>query len=225
MKIVSWNCNGCFRKKIDALLQLRADLYIIQESENPAKLPSSITEKFTTYEWIGHNNNKGLLIFSTNETTINVMPWPTYGLKHFLPIRVNNYFTIIAIWTVSPAYIEEYYIFQQLYIQRYDKNTIIIGDFNSNSQWDSKHKERNHSTVVQQLETLNLLSAYHYSHHEPQGKESQNTFYLHKNTHKGYHIDYCFLHPSLLIAFDIEPFNVWSCYSDHCPLIVDVDIN
>lgn len=34
MRIVSWNCNGRFRDKIENILSYNADLYVIQESEN-----------------------------------------------------------------------------------------------------------------------------------------------------------------------------------------------
>ena len=39
MKIVSWNCRGGFRNKIERIISLNADIYVIQESENPDNYP------------------------------------------------------------------------------------------------------------------------------------------------------------------------------------------
>jgi len=33
--IATWNCNGAFRKKFEALMQFKADILVIQECEDP----------------------------------------------------------------------------------------------------------------------------------------------------------------------------------------------
>ena len=38
MKIITWNCQGAFRKKAQPLLTLQPTLAVIQECECPAKL-------------------------------------------------------------------------------------------------------------------------------------------------------------------------------------------
>lgn len=37
MKIISWNCRGKFREKYAVLEKMDADIYVIQECENPEK--------------------------------------------------------------------------------------------------------------------------------------------------------------------------------------------
>ena len=38
MRIISWNCNGAFRNKINSILSLNGDIYVIQEAEDPKKI-------------------------------------------------------------------------------------------------------------------------------------------------------------------------------------------
>ena len=59
MKIVSWNCNGAFRKKFEIISMLGADIYIIQECEDPVRANSEkYAEWATNYLWIGDTKNK-----------------------------------------------------------------------------------------------------------------------------------------------------------------------
>jgi hypothetical protein len=37
MKVITWNCNGAFRKNYHALDELQADVLVIQKFENPGE--------------------------------------------------------------------------------------------------------------------------------------------------------------------------------------------
>lgn len=38
MKLISWNCQGAFRKKAEYVLKYKPDILIIQECEQPEKI-------------------------------------------------------------------------------------------------------------------------------------------------------------------------------------------
>lgn len=222
MIIVSWNCNGKFREKFEQIYKIDADIYVIQECEDPQKYKNSKYFKFAkNHIWIGENPNKGLGVFAKDniELKINNL-FQTYCLRHFLAIKVNNDFDLLAVWAGKP-YIEEYYIYQSINKDNFNEKTIIIGDFNSNSIWDTKNNSRTHSAVVKELKQLGLESAYHFVSNEPQGDESQKTFYLYRHKDKAYHIDYAFLSPSNIKSFYIESNFNWLLYSDHKPIVVE----
>lgn len=48
MKIVSWNSNGYFSERFPAILEERADIYIIQECENPVVMDSEDYTEFAS---------------------------------------------------------------------------------------------------------------------------------------------------------------------------------
>ena len=63
-RVVSWNCNGAFRRKYSAIQELNADIYVIQECENPPTTKDEEYKKFANnYIWVGYKN-KGLGIFA-----------------------------------------------------------------------------------------------------------------------------------------------------------------
>lgn len=232
MKIVSWNCNGAFRRKFKSLLGFNADIHVIQECENPAETKDkNYTDWATNYLWIGDTKNKGLGIFANQNIKLKKKDWSDsykdHRVKHFLPCSVNGQFELIAVWTHknnSPnfGYMGQFWKYLQVNKSRF-KNSIITGDFNSNTIWDEWDRWWNHSDVVNELKEIGIESLYHKFNKEEQGKESRSTFYLHRNLQKRYHIDYCFASIKFVKQLNditIEPFENWKHLSDHSPLIV-----
>lgn len=222
MKIVSWNCNGKFREKFSILQELDADIYVIQECENPELCSNNEYVHFASnYFWTGINKNKGLAIFAKDTIVLKNNNWNAYCLRNFLSINIDKKFDLVGVWACKP-YIEEYYIYQNINYNKINNNTIIIGDFNSNKKWDKKHYDRNHSNVVNELKEKGLISAYHYINNEEQGEESKNTFYLYRHLDKGYHIDYCFIDKTKIKSFEILYNESWLKYSDHLPIMITI---
>ena len=223
MKIVSWNCNGKFREKFQYILELNADIYIIQECENPAESTCIEYIGFAkNYLWVGEHKNKGLGVFAREGVSIVENSWQKFCLRNFLSVRVNNSFDLVAVWACYP-YIEEYYIYQSINIANYNENTIIIGDFNSNSVWDKKHYTRTHGAIVQQLNEIGICSAYHYYTHETQGCETTPTFYLYRRLDKAYHIDHCFTAVKNIHNYRVLNNSRWLEKSDHVPILLETE--
>lgn len=222
MKIVSWNCRGKFREKFHLLRDVEADIYVIQECEDPNKYP----EEYATFNkqcfWYGDSANKGLGVFFNSELKVKQNKWETYCLRNFISLRINDIFNLLGVWACYP-YIEEYFIYQSINYKYYDSDMVIIGDFNSNYIWDKKHGKRNHGEVVKMLESKGLVSAYHYTTSENQGKETQKTFYLYKHIDKSYHIDHCFANREKIKSYSIYGEDIWLKYSDHRPIEIIVD--
>jgi hypothetical protein len=183
--------------------------------------------------WFGNNPRQGIAVIASGAYRISaaeIRDAPPYTF----PVQVigPTPFLLLAIWSQrNPdfryvrAVIRAVEIYRDLIVSQ---RTVIAGDFNSNTIWDYKRPpDQNHSGLVCLLTSLGLVSAYHCFFREAQGEESRPTLYLRRDAEKPYHIDYCFIPKawakdlrSVAVGTD-EP---WARYSDHRPLVVDVDL-
>lgn len=238
MRIITWNCQGAFRKKADAILTYSPDILVVQECEHPDKLLLGSTNKQPTdFLWFGDNQHKGLGIFSYSEYRFRLLDCHNPDFKIIVPISVTRGqfdFNLFAIWANNPQDPDHRYIDQVWKaINHYDGlldngSSILTGDFNSNKIWDRKHREGNHSAVVDRLADKKIYSIYHKQFNQEQGKEEHPTFFLQRKITKPYHIDYCFASADLynrLQNIVIGTYDSWIMKSDHVPVIIEIDDN
>lgn len=235
MKIVTWNCNGAFRKKFEMLSAFEVDVYVIQECENPVE---SKDVKYiawaSNYLWVGTTKNKGLGVFAKHDISLRDLQWSDEfrgsKVKYFLPCKINDDFTLLAVWTHrnnSPnfGYIGQLWKYLQVNKSKLQKS-FVIGDFNSNAIWDEWDRWWNHSDVVKELQKINIHSVYHHVFKEEHGKESVSTLFFQKNLEKPYHIDYVFSSVDFLEKtrkIEIGQPNKWLTLSDHMPIFYEFD--
>lgn len=236
MKIVTWNCNGALRKKFEVLSQLDADIYIIQECENPIESQHPKYNHWAeNHLWTGDSKNKGLGIFAGEHIKLKKIDWSNtykdHSVKYFLPCSVDEEFDLLGVWTHqnnSPnfGYIGQLWKYLQVNKKNF-KTILIAGDFNSNTIWDEWDRWWNHSDVVKELKETGIESLYHRFTGEQQGQESQPTLYMYRNIQKPYHIDYMFAAQkliSILRNVEVRRVEKWLQISDHLPLICEFDL-
>uniref|UniRef100_UPI0025CB8A57 hypothetical protein n=1 Tax=uncultured Methanobrevibacter sp. TaxID=253161 RepID=UPI0025CB8A57 len=100
MKIISWNVNGKFSEKFPTILEEDADIYVIQECENPVIVNLKEYGEFASnYFWVGENQYYGLGIFVKDNVKLELIDLDDKGLRYFIPVRVNDDFNLLGIWT------------------------------------------------------------------------------------------------------------------------------
>lgn len=239
MKLVTWNCQGAFRKKIDFIYEWRPDILIIQECEHPDKLifGPSVPEPTDVY-WYSDSGKKGLCLLSFSEYKFELRPEFDPSFRYVLPFRVRgnqHAFTLIAIWAMNnkenrlARYIGQVWLALNNYHEMLRDSIILIGDFNSNKIWDYKARVASHSDVVRKLADNNIQSVYHSYYNLKQGDENHPTFYLYRKQEKPYHIDYCFASVDLLSKVKNVEIGSWEAWtktklSDHSPLGISFDL-
>ena len=226
MRLVTWNAGrGKFAKKVPLLAVMGADIAVIPEIAKPELINEHCI-------WFGTNPNQGIAITSSPSYTLTPLPEKLDAPKYVIPIRVDGpiSFTLFAVWTIQKQkmrYIRAVATTIDMYPEIFDQGPVVmLGDFNSNMIWDKKKPNYlNHSSVVERLADRGIVSAYHHARGEPQGKESEATFYLHHDVSKPFHIDYCFLPKAWaerISLVEVGTFQKWEGHSDHRPLLVEI---
>lgn len=240
MRIVCWNCNMALHNKLAMLQDLKPDIAVLPECAQPdivrGKTTSDVPDSFA---WVGENKHKGLGIIGYGDYEVEVDSIHDPSLRFVVPVRVTGptAFNLIGVWarhTKRPAEVAERQGPLLRALNAYQKfilsaPTIIGGDFNNHTVFDKPKKANNFTNNVARLKELSMTSGYHHHHAVGIGDESEPTHYWRDRTKDGwtYHIDYVFLPNAWLDgvrSFTIGDFDDWIQYSDHMPLIVDIDI-
>jgi endonuclease/exonuclease/phosphatase family metal-dependent hydrolase len=216
------------RNKWEQLARLEPDVAVIQECETEEKWPQ---QGYSQAAWYGSNQNKGLAVVTFGPWRVEACEQLDPSIEFVLPARISGpkTFNLLGVWTKqSPvkgqSYIGQMHRAAQVYSSWLSAaDSVVIGDWNSNAQWDRAQKA-NHSATVALLSAAKLESAYHTHNHCIPGRERHPTWYNHKRAERGFHIDYCFVPQSWLAkmrSVSVGQFDQWRPFSDHCPLVVD----
>ena len=230
MRIVTWNCQMGFDKKVEALLSQNPDVAVVPECSEKSTV--AIERRGYKTLWFGSNSLKGLGVFCRKDWSIRALPQPQQ--KWIVPVEVDapTPFTLLAVWACRTGikkaenYIGQVYQALISHPEWFDGTPVVLaGDLNSNKIWDPERVVGNHSDVVNILAERGLVSGYHEFFGEAQGAESRPTIYFYRHADRPFHIDYIFIPrewATRLKTVDVGEYEIWSKLSDHCPVTVDI---
>jgi hypothetical protein len=89
VKITIWNANGKFREKFQQIVKMDADIYVIQECENPDHATGEYKKWATNSIWIGKRKHRGLGVFAKATSSLQKLDWEDNDFQSFLPARIN----------------------------------------------------------------------------------------------------------------------------------------
>lgn len=233
LNLITWNCNMAFRKKCQYIDIYNIDILVVQECESPERFNSvEHNLNYTDFIWYGDNIHKGIAIFSFNGYRIEIRKDHNPSFRYIIPIVISCLkatYNVYAIWAMPNAsdrklsYVGQILAGLDYYDDIGERNTILVGDFNSNAIWDGIKKHGNHADLIQQLNHVQVYSIYHRLLKEEHGEESIPTQYMYKHIDKPYHLDYCCMAENLYtsdLSIDIGEYGKWKPYSDHMPIII-----
>jgi endonuclease/exonuclease/phosphatase family metal-dependent hydrolase len=233
MRLITWNCQGAFRRKHAFAAALRPDVLVVPECENPTGLQRPLgAPPVRAFEWFGRKRTKGLAVLSYGDYALEVHP--RYDPRHqwIVPLSVSGpvSFVLIAVWSLPLGDYRSRYVRPVLEaLETYkslmtESEVVWAGDFNSNFVWDTPARRFKFRDLVALLGQNGLHSLYHKHRKCEHGEEPENTFYLFRHADKGYHIDYVFASDRFHrhgFEVSIGSHSEWGERSDHAPLICD----
>jgi hypothetical protein len=229
LRVVTWNCNGALRRKWRHVAALQADVYVIQECEEPS---SSLDADYQAWArrhlWVGDSRHKGLGVFVRGRHRLAGVDLQHAPWQLFLPCEVDGW-PLLTVWTKASSpdfrYIGQLWQFLQLHPRFLDHpHAMAVGDFNGNAIWDTDKRCWNHSDVVRELAAMGLQSCYHRHFDEAQGMESRPTYFQHRHPTRPYHLDYGFTGSAWRVRdVRIGGSRKWLAHSDHLPIALELE--
>lgn len=221
MRLITWNCKGAFTRKRPAIEALHPDVLVVPEAEKLSTLRS--------VQWFGENPKKGLAVLSYGEYSLDVHD--AYDPRHrwIVPIQVSGPmpFLLIAVWAMphetSRLYVQCLFEALETYkeLLRWPR-VVWAGDFNNNVALDRRRHALKFADWLARVETMGFRSLYHLHHRCEHGAEPHQTFFLHHDAEKPFHIDFIFAKPDEFpFGYDVEvgEHGAWSKASDHMPVV------
>lgn len=229
LRLVTWNAaRGTFATKAAQLEPLQADIAIIQEIARPQLARGDVV-------WFGDKPHQGVAVVARPPWQVVPMAQIPDAPRYFAPFRITGplTFTLFAVWSLAQRpfqYIRGAVRCVELYASVFEQpgDVVVIGDFNANAIWNHLHPPtKNYAALVERLDDHGLTSAYHHFRNEAHGAEKEATFFLYRHATRRFHIDYGFLPTSWLPHLrhvEIGRHADWLKASDHCPLVIDLQL-
>lgn len=232
MRFVAWNCNGGFRTKIDAVLNLNPDVAVVSEAKESCL--AALDGDATSYVWAGKSGSKGVAIIGFDGWKLERIGIDVSD-KWFVPVAAtkgDRKVQIVGVWVkrADDGYVKPTLRALQTLSEFIAANpTFILGDFNQSVRFDKgRGPGRRFQDVIAAFEALQLRSAWHADSGEAHGAEGAPTLHWKWQADSRYHVDYAFVPNSLVSVtrIGIGKFEdyVATKLSDHMPLTIDVDL-
>ena len=222
MKILAYNINKSTQEKLDKVLQMEADVFILPEVACPSMV--QLPEGFEMV-WTGDIDHKGLGVIWKSEIKAEVPKWFNPELRYFLPLLIDDKL-ILAGWPTMmeqnkpkhyPQILMEALQEYEPYLKKYQ--TVISGDMNCYKGQSGATKQFSIEAIFDYLKSLGYSSAYHDKTGEELGNETTPTFYYLFKENAPFFLDYTFTNVQVKSYGLLE----WDRgFSDHVGQILEI---
>lgn len=235
MRLVIWNCNMSFRKKIDLIGGLDPDLAVIPEAEYSEKWYGQRGRKpLAQNQWFGQERNRGLGLYTFGKWRMSVHESYDPREPGLVPLTMredDQEFLLLAVAAARPRkqtgpgavfpLLEKLADYATLFA---GQSVIVAGDFACTAL--AGDGAGGYGDLRDLLGGHGLYSCYHAFSREAPGREGRATRYPGRIPGKGVHEAFCFASSDWLIRLcDVqvgEP-DQWLDQGEQMPLVVDFE--
>lgn len=237
MRFVEWNCCEGFKADLPALVELGCDVAVLCEVPQ-APPPASLLPPVIDWHWTGQYVRKGLAVAGFDRLLRRVDERAGAG-SYTVAAETSEGIGVLGMWTCPPKG-STYGAQARATIDAHadwlrETPTIIAGDFNLAPFGIEDGRTGILRALFADLSELGYTSVYHHFFGEDFGSETRPTYFHRRKEAEPFHIDFCFLHESLLPQLrtvEVGDYARWVArrselvagHSDHVPLIVDLDL-
>jgi len=221
------------RHKFAALLALRPDVAIVQECARP---DDGWRPPCRDADWIGFNAQKGLGVFTFGDLALRRHESYSDRFSLYLPVEIRGacHFNLLGVWVADARKIPPGANNDPAAALRFYRPfltatpTVVAGDFNRlPQQMSARSKASPAASVVELLADAGLVNA-DIAMSDATGQEALRRTHFHqRHFARGFVVDYIFISAAertRLTAFEVGDPHDWLRWSDHVPLVIELDL-
>ena len=232
-----WNCQGRLGQKAALLRRLDPDVAVVPECACPeVLLRRAIDLASCDLAWDGLRPDRGLavLAFPPWRLAVDPLHHPLSGST--LPVELDGpaRLRLIGVWAIPPWIRSNGATpepvakgLERLRERLLDGPTIVAGDFNKTLVQRRPGGRLGRSPLARQLTDLGFVSAYHEARRVAAGEEREPTFFRLHRFPSPHHLDHVLLDgksAACLRGVELLGGARWMVWSDHVPLVVELEL-
>ena len=231
---MTWNCRvGAFFGKAQHVASFRPDVLAVQEVETIDDVLVFAGDCQPTFRdrIANPSSRRAIGVFSYTDTRLAPVDadGPLHGFRRYEAQNGNLTFQVVAVWPWATKSRETSYKQCHEGLRCHaewisKRPTVILGDFNDNASYGSGNWQQ----LLELLQPLGLVSAYHKYFSEDFGAETRKTYFHQGKQAAAFHLDYCFI-PAAWVPqikkVEVGSYDEWHHISDHVPVIADLDFS
>jgi len=231
LRLLVWNCSGRLHDKLSDLTDLAPDVAVLPECACPEVLLRRIRPCVLGARdllWDGTHPSRGMLLVTFGPWRARLAPQHRARSASTLPVCLSGPtdLRVVAVWARPPrpevghrSGPEPLREGLARLLPSLDSPAILAGDFNRTLVGEGG--------LQADLSAAGFVSAYHHVRGVAPGSEREPTFYRLRRYPSRHHLDHVLVDAATvagLRAVEIRHSARWSAWSDHAPMLVELEI-